>query len=191
MTVTTPATGFRDLTFTALGAGLVVALGATPPIPIGILPVPITLQSFGVMLAGLILGPRRGAIAMLVIVALVAMGLPVLAGGRGGLAVLVGPTAGYLYGWVLGALVIGLGARRAAQIDSPIWRVIGYVAASLVGGVIVCHAGGVAWLALVTGLDWGKALSGTLLFVPGDLVKAVLAALVCQRIEALITIERR
>ncbi len=185
------ATGFRDLTFTALGAGLVVALGATPPIPIGILPVPVTLQSFGVMLAGLILGPRRAATAMLVVVALVAMGLPVLAGGRGGLAVLVGPTAGYLYGWVPGALVIGALARRAERIESLVGRGLACVAACILGGVIVDHACGVAWLSLVTGLGWGKALTGTLLFVPGDLIKAVLAALVCRRIEALVTIERR
>lgn len=185
-----PALGFRNLTFIALGAGLVVALGATPPIPIGILPVPVTLQTFGVMLAGLVLGPRRAATAMLVIVALVAMGLPVLAGGRGGLGVLVGPTAGYLLGWVPAAFVIGFLARRAERIDNVLGRSLALVAACILGGVIVDHACGVAWLSQVTGLGWGKALSGTLLFVPGDLVKAVLAALVCRRIEASMTIER-
>jgi len=186
-----PSLGFRNLTLTALGAGLVVALGAAPPIPVGLLPVPITLQSLGVMLAGLLLGPRRAATAMLVIVALVAMGLPVLAGGRGGLGVLLGPTAGYIYGWIPAAFVVGGLARQAEQIGKPLTRSLSYVAACLLGGVIVDHVCGVAWLSLVAGLDWWKAASGTLLFVPGDIVKAILAVVVCRRLETLITLDRR
>ncbi|NLH81990.1 MAG: biotin transporter BioY [Phyllobacteriaceae bacterium] len=184
------AAGFRNSTFTALGAGLVVALGAAPPIPLGILPVPVTLQSFGVMLAGLLLGPRRAGAAMLVVVALVAMGLPVLAGGRGGLAVLIGPTAGYLYGWVPGAMLIGALALRADRVESMLGRGVVYVGACMAGGVAVVHACGVLWLTGVIGLEFGKALWGTLLFVPGDLIKALAAALVCRRIEALISVRR-
>lgn len=183
--------GFRDMTLAALGAGMVVALGATPPIPLGILPVPITLQTFGVMLAGLLLGPRRAVTAMAVFVALVAIGLPVLAGGRGGFGVLVGPTAGYLLGWLPAAFVVGSLACRSGRIGSPLARGAGDVAACLLGGVIVVHACGVAWLSLVIGLDWWKAISGTLLFMLGDIVKAILAALVCHRIERFITLDRR
>ncbi|AWK88386.1 biotin transporter BioY [Azospirillum thermophilum] len=186
-----PSLGFRDLTLTALGAGLVVALGAAPPIPLGILPVPITLQTLGVMLAGLLLGPRRGATAMLVFVALVAIGLPVLAGGRGGFGILVGPTAGYLLGWMPAAMVVGILARHGERIGSSVARIACYIGACLFGGVIVIHACGVAWLSLVTGLDWGKAFFGTLLFVPGDVVKAVLAAIICRRIEIFMTLDRR
>lgn len=186
-----PSHGFRDMTLAALGAGMVVALGATPPIPLGILPVPITLQTFGVMLAGLVLGPRRAVTAMLVFVALVALGLPVLSGGRGGFGVLVGPTAGYLYGWIPAALLVGCLAQWSERISRPMIRGASDVAACLIGGVIVVHACGVAWLALVTGLDWWKAMSGTLLFVPGDIVKAILAVVVCRRIEAFITLDRR
>lgn len=191
MTSVTPSLGFRDLTLTALGAGLVVALGAAPPVPLGVLPVPITLQTLGVMLAGLFLGPRRAATAMLVFVALVAIGLPVLAGGRGGFGILVGPSAGYLYGWIPAAFAIGGLARQAERVASPLTRTACNIAACLLGGVIVVHACGVAWLSLVTGLGWAKAVSGTLLFVPGDIVKAVLAAVVCRRIEAFITFDRR
>lgn len=191
MTSVASSLGFRDLTLAALGAGLVVALGATPPIPLGILPVPITLQTFGVMLAGLLLGPRRAATAMAVFVALVAVGLPVLAGGRGGFGVLVGPTAGFLYGWLPAAFVIGSLARRFAGVGNPVMRGLGNLAACLLGGVIVIHACGVTWLSLVIGLSWWKALSGTLLFVPGDIVKAILAAIVCHRIESFITLDRR
>lgn len=187
--VSAPATGYRGLIFTALGAGLIVALGAAPAIPLGILPVPVTLQLLGVMLVGLVLGPRRAAAAVLVVVALVAMGLPVLAGGRGGLAVLAGPTAGYLYGWILAAFIIGLVARWSRRLaPSPLARGLADVLVCIFGGVVVDHVCGVAWLASVTGIGWSKALFGTLLFVPGDLVKAVLAVLVATRLEALITI---
>lgn len=188
--VSTPAAGYRGLIFTALGAGLIVALGAAPAIPLGILPVPVTLQSLGVMLVGLILGPRRAASAVLVVIALVAMGLPVLAGGRGGLAVLVGPSAGYLYGWTFAALTIGLGATWSRRLSSPLARGLADVLVCILGGVVVCHASGVLWLATITGIGWSKALLGTLLFVPGDLVKAVLAVLVATRLEALVTIRR-
>jgi biotin transport system substrate-specific component len=186
--VSAPAAGYRGLIFTALGAGLIVALGAAPAIPLGILPVPVTMQSLGVMLVGLILGPRRAAAAVLVVVALVTMGLPVLAGGRGGLAVLVGPTAGYLYGWIFAALTIGLGAMWSRRLASPLARGLADVLVCVFGGVVVGHACGVIWLTSITGIGWSKALLGTLLFVPGDLVKAVLAVLVATRLEALITI---
>jgi biotin transport system substrate-specific component len=184
------ALGLRDLTFVALGAGFIVALGAAPAIPVGLLPVPITLQSMGVMLAGLMLGPRKGGFALAVVLGLVAMGLPVLAGGRGGLAVLVGPTAGYLIGWVGAALVIGLAARRAQSVIRPVTRGAAYFGACLVGGVLVVHLCGVAWLAFVAGLGPTKATIGTLIFVPGDVLKAALAALVCLRIETFITLDR-
>lgn len=183
--------GYRGLVHIALGAGLVVALGAVPPIPIGVLPVPITLQTLGVMLAGLLLGSRRATAAMLVVVALVAMGLPVLSGGRGGLAVLVGPTAGYLYGWLPGAFIIGWATAWARRGRSPAGRIAMRVAGCVLGGVLAIHACGVAWLALVTGLGWSKALFGTLLFVPGDVAKAVLAALVASRVDALIATDPR
>lgn len=184
------AFGPRDLTFVALGAGFVVALGAAPAIPIGILPVPITLQSMGAMLVGLLLGPRKGAFALVALLGLVAIGLPVLAGGRGGLAVLVGPTAGYMIGWVAAALVVGLAARRAQALTSPVWRGGAYFGACLLGGVLVVHVCGVIWLAYVAGLGFGKATLGTLLFVPGDVLKAALAALVCLRMETFITLDR-
>ena len=74
----------RDLVLSALFAALIVALGLIPAIPVGALPVPITPQSLGVMLAGLILGPVRGGLAVALVVLLVVLGLPVLSGGRGG-----------------------------------------------------------------------------------------------------------
>ena len=76
----------RDIVLVALFAAIIVVLGMLPPITLGFIPVPITAQSLGVMLAGCILGAKRGAGACLLVVLLVAIGLPVLSGGRGGLA---------------------------------------------------------------------------------------------------------
>uniref|UniRef100_UPI0028AD85E7 biotin transporter BioY n=1 Tax=Microbacterium sp. TaxID=51671 RepID=UPI0028AD85E7 len=95
-----------DLARIAVFAALVIVLGTVMvPLPSG---VPITGQTLGVMLAGLVLGARRAPLAILLVLALAAIGLPVLAGGRGGLGAFIGPTAGYLAGWVVGAIVIGL-----------------------------------------------------------------------------------
>lgn len=97
----------RDIARIAVFAALIVALGLPGSITVGGSGVPITLQSLGVMLAGAVLGARRGSLAVLVVIALVAVGLPVLAGGRGGLGVFAGPTVGFLIGWLPAAAVIG------------------------------------------------------------------------------------
>lgn len=87
----------RDLVLVALFTAIIVVLGLVPPITLGFIPVPITAQSMGVMLAGCIIGAKRGALAFLLLVLLVAIGLPVLSGGRGGLAVLAGPSGGFIF----------------------------------------------------------------------------------------------
>lgn len=102
----------RDLVLTALFAAIIVALGLLPPISLGFIPVPITAQSLGVMMAGVVLGARRGAIAVLIVLVLVAIGLPVLSGGRGGLAIFASPTAGFLIGWIFAAFVTGWLSER-------------------------------------------------------------------------------
>ncbi|HEY0329377.1 MAG TPA: biotin transporter BioY [Rhodopseudomonas sp.] len=180
----------RDLALVGLSAGLIVALGAVPPIVVGILPVPITLQSFGVMLAGLMFGPKRGALACLTVLALVAAGLPVLSGGRGGLAVFAGPSAGYLIAWAPAAYLIGFLATRAEILRQPLARFAAYLFVTVLGGVIVLNLGGILWLAAVSHISVTTVIAGSLVFMPGDLVKAVLAALVVQRVEALLTLPR-
>ena len=104
----------RDLARIAVFAALIVALGLVGPIPVPGL-VPITAQTLGVMLAGLVLGARRGAAAVGVVILLAAIGLPVLSGGRGGLGVFFGPTVGYLLGWVSGAVIAGLIANSGPR----------------------------------------------------------------------------
>jgi biotin transport system substrate-specific component len=136
--------------------------------------VPITAQSLGVMLAGAILGPRLGALSVVVLLALTATGLPLLAGGRGGLGVFVGPSAGYAIGWIAGAFVIGLIVHSTAYKPTA-WRTaLGMVT----GGILVVYAFGIPVQSLVTRLPLAETALTSLVFVPGDVVKAVLATLV-------------
>lgn len=162
----------RDLAFIALFAAIMVVLGFFPLIEVPFLPVPITAQSLGVMLAGSIIGARRGFLAVLLFVVLAVIGLPVLAGGRGGLGVLLGPTGGYLVAYPIGAFVVGLLTER-------FWRrynLLLAIVANVVGGVLVVYLIGIPWLMVVAQLPLPTALGGSLIFLPGDLLKVVVAA---------------
>lgn len=164
----------RDIALIASFAALIAVLGLPGAIA---LPgaVPITLQTMGVMLAGSALGARRGALAVLTFLALVAAGLPLLSGGRGGLAVFVGPSSGYLVGFVAGAFVIGWLVQRRLP-SYPLWW--GGLA-NVVGGIVVVYAFGIPGTALVLGTDGpvATAIAATV-FLPGDLLKVVLATAV-------------
>ncbi|WP_353113418.1 biotin transporter BioY [Microbacterium sp.] len=167
MTASSPRPLGADIARIAVFAALIVVLGiVNVALPGG---VPITGQTLGVMLAGLVLGPRLGALAVLVVLALAAIGLPVLAGGRGGLGVFVAPSAGYLIGWVLGAVVIGLVMRSGRF---AWWRA---ATAAVAGGIVSVYALGIPVQAMVTGVPLGPTALSSLLFVPGDLVKAAIA----------------
>jgi len=174
----------QDTVLIALFAALIVVLSLMPPIPLPAIPVPVTLQTLGTMLAGAMLGPVRGGLACLLYLLLAAIGLPVLPGGRGGLGVFFGPTGGFLVGMAAGAFVTGWLARRlAARARSGAVAVAAYTAACVVGGIAVVYAVGVPWLATVTQMGLGKAALAVAAFVPGDLVKAVVAACVAWRVE--------
>lgn len=182
----------RDIGLVALFAAVIVALGIVPAVPLAFVPVPITLQSLGVMLAGLLLGPRRGALAVIVVIVLVAIGLPVLSGGRGGLVVFAGPTVGYLIGWVPSAFVAGLlAARFDVAGRSAVVRLVGLIVAAIAGGVVVLYACGIGWLAFGAGLGLSKAFFGSLAFIPGDVVKAVVAGLVTLKVRDAYALARR
>ncbi|MBB2910719.1 biotin transport system substrate-specific component [Streptosporangium becharense] len=169
----------RDVVLVALFAAFIIALGLIPPITVGIVPVPITLQTLGVMLAGVVLGPVRGMLSCALVMLLVVVGLPVLAGGRGGIGVLAGPTGGYALGWIPGALVTGLLVKYWAVRLTRHWaRIAAYALSCVVGGILVVYLLGVPWLSVATGVTLGKAVVGNLVFLPGDLIKAVAAALI-------------
>ncbi|MGJ3403287.1 biotin transporter BioY [Glutamicibacter sp. Je.9.36] len=169
----------RNTVYVAVFAAMIAAMGLLPPITLGIIPVPITLQTLGVMLAGALLGPWRGSLASLVVVVLSLAGLPLLAGGRGGLGVLFGPTGGYLIGWIFGSLVIGaLFKYWVLRYENKVARFTSGLASALLGGIVVIYLFGVPWTAAVTGLALGTSLLGSLGFLPGDVLKAVVATLV-------------
>ncbi len=164
--------GSRDLALVASFAALIAVLGLPGSLYLFGNPVPVTLQTLGVMLAGSLLGARRGALAVLTFLALVAAGLPLLSGGRGGLAVLVGPSAGYLVGWVLGALVIGWLAQRSLPAYPLWWGALANVA----GGIGVVYLLGIPVQAQVLGTG-GILATGiaAVVYLPGDLLKVVVA----------------
>jgi biotin transport system substrate-specific component len=171
-----PGNGFRtgDIARISVFAALIAALGLVGALsPFGNL-VPITLQTFGVMLAGAILGKWRAALAVVVLLVLVAAGLPLLAGGRGGLGVFAGPSAGFLIGWVPGAAVTGWIVERGGHRPG----IVRLVVACVVGGIGVIYLFGIPVQAAVTGLSLGRTAQLSTLFLPGDAIKAVLAAIV-------------
>lgn len=172
--MTAPARRFdtRDIARIAVFAAIIAALGLMAPIPVPGL-VPITAQTLGVILAGMVLGAWRGAAAVLVFELLVLIGLPLLSGGFGGPASFVGPASGYLIGWIPGAFVTGLVAHSGRGSLSW-WRV---ALGGLVGGVLVVYAIGIPVQALVTGLPLGAAALTSVAFVPGDLIKITLATI--------------
>lgn len=176
----------RSLVHVSLFAALIAAFALVPPIPVPVIPVPVTLQTLGVMLAGLVLGPRLGTLAVLLYVGLAVIGLPILPGGRGGLAVLVGPTGGFLVGFILAAFVIGLIAfKRNNAEESDVFTLARFFLACVFGGILTVYAVGIPWLAAVAGMTLGKAAMAVLVFVPGDMVKAAIAALVAWRLARL------
>lgn len=175
----------RDLVLVSLFAAVIVALGLLPPITLGFIPVPITAQTLGVMLAGLVLGAKRGALSVVLVLLLVIVGLPVLSGGRGGLAVFTGPTVGYLVGWLPAVFVTGFIAERLIRGRQGAFAQTGcFFAAAILGCILVLYALGTLGVMLVTGLPFIKALSGALAFIPGDLVKAAAAAAVARAVQA-------
>lgn len=176
----TPGSTTRDLALVATFAGVVAALGIVPAFTPPGLAVPLTAQSLGVMLAGAVLGGRRGGAALLLFLALVAVGLPLLAGGRGGLGAFVGPSAGFLIGFPCAAFVTGWLTERGGSSYRLAWGLV----ANLVGGVVVLYVFGVAGVAFVTGVSLPAALVATWVFIPGDLLKVIVCGVVARGVHA-------
>ena len=153
-----------------VGASVVTALAAQLTVPVPWSPVPITGQTFAVTLSGAVLGARRGFLAQLLYLAEGALGLPVFAAGGAGVAVFAGPTAGYLLAFPVAAAITGTLARRG-------WdrRFATMLPAMLIGSVPI-FALGLAQLARFIPADRVLA-AGLFPFLPGDLIKATLAAL--------------
>lgn len=159
----------------AVFTALLVAAAVVPGIPVGGLGVPITLQTLAVMLTGLVLGPVRGGLAVVLYLLLGFVGLPVFSRGQSGLQVLSGPTAGYLVSFVVAAVVVGLAARTVLRRTRRSLWVALLLGASFVTTVAVVHVLGVLGLMVNLRLPLSAAVSADLPFLPGDLVKDVVA----------------
>lgn len=163
----------KDIAKIALFAALIAVLGLIPAITLGS-GVPITAQGLGVMLAGAVLGPKRGALAVLLFLLVVALGLPLLAGGRGGLGVFVGPTVGYLVGFPIAAFVTGLVIQNLRKFPPFITACIGAV----MGGIVAMYICGIIGMAVVLEKSLGEAFLIALVYLPGDLIKVVVTGLI-------------
>jgi biotin transport system substrate-specific component len=166
----------KSLTQIALFTALIAILGLIPKIDL-VSGVPITAQSLGVMLCGTVLGARKGALAVLLFLTLVAVGLPLLAGGRGGLGVFASPTVGYLIGFPIAAYLAGMVVQR--------WRAgvgIAAFAGAALGGVLVLNTVGVLGMSVMLDKSLPEAALLAAPFLVGDSIKAALAAIVTQSI---------
>lgn len=169
------ANPMTDLALIAVFAALIAAFSIVPGIPIG--PVPITLQTLAVALTAMIVGPWRGALAALLYLAVGFAGLPVFASGASGLSVLSKASAGYLCSFPLYALVVGALSAYVVR-RSLKFAVVTLFLAGLIGNLLIVYPPGIAGLRANAGLSWGQAFELNLSFVPGDLAKTVVAALV-------------
>ena len=163
----------RNMVYASL-FGALTAIGAFIVIPLQ--PVPITLQTLFTGLAGVLLGGYTGALSQIIYVILGLIGLPVFAGGKSGLGTLLGPTGGYLIGFIVAAYVIGkiVESRREA---GPAWIVL-----SLLIGDLVIYTLGTLQLSLLAHISISQALlAGVVPFLPGDLIKMAAAVLISIR----------
>lgn len=158
---------------------VLTGIGAFITIPIG--PVPITMQTLFTYLAGAILGSKWGALSQVIYVILGLVGVPIFAGGRAGIGVLIGPTGGYLLGFIIGAYIIGK-LIEFRQTLSFVW-----VLFSMVVGTLIIYVFGIMQLSLWLKISVEKAiLIGVLPFIIGDLLKMILATYLTIKIRKIV-----
>ncbi|MDR0875939.1 MAG: biotin transporter BioY [Clostridiales Family XIII bacterium] len=166
-------------------------------VPLPFTPVPINLALLAVFVCGTVLGPKKGAISMLIYILLGLVGVPVFAGFTGGFGILAGPTGGYIVGYLASAVVMGLLASgKASTFKSKVMeklpaestkksaRTIASVGLTLVTGIpaiAACYALGTAWFMISTGTGFAASMLMCVIpFIPGDFVKIIFAAAVCE-----------
>jgi len=167
----------RAIARIALFAAVIAVLGLLPSIVLPIaMGVPITAQTLGVMLAGIALGPRHGAMAVLLFLFVVLLGAPLLSGGRGGLGVLFAPSAGFLLGFIPAAYVTGLMMARLKHL--PVFGAA--LIAAISGGIVVEYACGILGLMAMARLSLPQAVLASAVFLPGDVLKALATAFIAE-----------
>lgn len=186
----------------------VTAICSLITIPLGFTPVPVNLGTLSVFLTGGILGKKYGTLSMAVYVLLGATGVPVFSGFRGGIGVLAGPTGGYIIGYIVAVLIIGLlmentvktsgsssseselsaAEKKSSPIGSSARKkripVVLACAAAMTAGLLICYALGTAWFMFSTSTPlWASLVSCVFPFLPGDAIKIAAAAILTTRLE--------
>ena len=167
----------KEMTFVAVFAAVMGALGVVPPIMLSFTPIPITLQTLGVLLTGGILGARLGAMSQTIFLLLVAAGMPLLSGGRGGLSVFVGPSVGYLISWPITAFCIGYLLSRFQNLKLQHVLMI-----NLTVGILLIYLIGIPAQAFMMDIPVLEAAKLSLIYIPGDVLKAILASILVYRL---------
>ncbi|MDR0488837.1 MAG: biotin transporter BioY [Propionibacteriaceae bacterium] len=168
----------QDLGLIAMFAALTCVLGLAPVILLPLVGITFAVQTLGMLLAGGVIGAKRGALSMGLVIVLVAIGLPVLTGAQGGLHKLIGLTGGFIWSWPLGAFLVGVLIERW-------WSKLTHMKAffaCLVGSVSL-YLLGHTWLAIYTQLPLHTALWSWVLYLPGDIAKSVVAAIVIMTVK--------
>lgn len=173
----------RNLVLCAMCAAITCILA---PISVPIGPVPISLCTFAVMLAGVVLGAKFGFVSQLIYVLLGAVGVPVFAGYSAGVGAIAGMTGGYIVAYPILALITGLiywkfGREKTGKLKI-LWMFI-----AMIIGTVVLYAFGTAWFCVVSGMGLGQAMTLCVIpFLPGDFLKMVVVAIVSVPIEVAI-----
>ena len=166
----------RDILNVALFSAL-AAIGAFIHIPLPFSPVPITLQTLFTYMAGALLGGYLGALSQLIYILIGISGLPIFAGGNAGPSVLIGPTGGYIVGFIVGAFVIGK-MTEAKKNSGLLWLLT-----CMIVGTTIIYISGVTQLMNWMKIDFEKAvIMGVAPFIAGDVLKMVVAAYTTHRI---------
>ncbi|WP_332065392.1 biotin transporter BioY [Bartonella sp. CB189] len=181
----------KDITYIALFTAIYAVLGLFPPINLPFfLGVPITAQSMGPMLVGSILGAKRGILSSVLFLFLVAVGLPLLSGGHGGISVFLGAGGGYLIGFPFAAFFIGFMVEL-------FWQRLNFIVLfviNVVGGIGIVYLFGIPWMAYITKVSLLNSLIISSGFMIGDILKVLLScsiALAVKKSSPLILAKKR
>lgn len=167
----------RRMTTISLFTALMIVCTIVFYIPVPILNINVTLQTFVVILAGLLLGPIDAFISILLYVLIGALGFPVFTGYKGGMDAIFGPTGGFIFSFPIAAYLISLFHFEKHTFTKNMVLAIFF-------GIILIYFIGILWLNYYTNKSLGKLLYGMLIFIPFDIVKGVLASIISLRIEA-------
>lgn len=163
----------KNLAYCALFAAFIVVAAQ---ISIPIQPVPLNLASLAVMAAGILLGAKSSIISVAVYILIGCVGLPVFANFRGGVAIIAGPTGGYILGYLLIALITGFVCEKTNKLV--------YAVLSMIFGTVICYVAGTAWFCILTGTSPYSALAVCVTpFLPADLLKIIAAATIFKKIK--------